>query len=420
MINRSLLPLTRHFTEAGRDFFMRALHPNDDSRGGGVFIPDDVTIDRAISEHRPYGVITKPNGLDTGNWDVQIAILPVADMGPVYRVKASSADATKWSCFQPLPDSTSVRFGQVACAYSSSSTGTPAKLVALPSLLLQSTQFRQAFKGLTIVLNASSLNDQGYVTAGQWGNKPKEEEAPLWSGVGTPAPDYAQTVRCLIFNDVPVDESGIVSACPEAGMWEARRGIYMPMRYEDPTHIFNGGDSSEYQEQDSTVRQQMGFPICIPNQSDRWALGNDAVRTGFDTGSSTKPGDNLATTAGNINQSFGLIQFTGLADTASLVCKMRVGLEVVPDHESPDAKYAVKGPPKDQMALDAIVAVSNRLPVVYEHKYNSLGMLLPLIGKVASSVLPTVAPWLAQTIGRGAQWISDRISPRRYQEPPLD
>lgn len=416
---QSRLPLFNAMTKNGQDFFMRALHPNDETRAGGVMIPDAVTIDRAVSESRLYGQITstilKDSQPDATSWDCQILILPTIDNPIVYRIRKSgepwdttAAAEKSYQRWRVVIEKNGLAPGDLQIANGS----TPFAIISPPQVLLNSTQFRQAFRGFTCVLDAPATADQGMVTAGQWGNKPKFE--PLSAGPSAGEGVVSPTLSHMVFDDIPDELGDVIQHCPESGQWEARHGVYMPLRFEDPVHEFNGGAEDEFATGGDSY-QRTGHPILVyTTNGPRDYTVNLIVREN-DQGHATS-------SAGAINQAMGCVYFSGLDMRANLNFHTRTGVELVPVAGSITASYARKNAIEDETAIKAVTAVSSKLPVVYYHKYNSLGMLLPLIGQVANMVLPTVAPWIARTVGRGAQWISDRFTGRRpaYQEPDLD
>jgi hypothetical protein len=405
------MPLFKEMTPNGKDFFMRALHPNDDTRGGGVMIPDAVTVDRAVSEARLYQTISKPSYITSNNWDIQLVVLSCIDVPIIYRTRPSGTSGPdSWSLWNAIVDNNTLSPG----VFRLESGDTPPAVIKTPQLLLDATQFRQGFRGLTVVLDASAMYNQGFVTAGQWGNKAKE--VPIQPSK-EPATEVKEITH-LVFDDVPSEVGEIIQLCPESGQWEARKGIYMPMRFEDPVHEFNGGSENEWYTPASgftpATYAKSGHIIVLQRAGQPDSYVRNILWSDVD--------NNLAiTTAGSVNQAFGSAIFTGIDARANLVLHTRSGLEVEPTANSPAARYTQKNKVEDPCAIKAVTAVSAQLPVVYEHKYNSLGMLLPLIGKVASTVLPTVAPWIASKVGQGAQWVSNRLFGRRqYQEPSLD
>lgn len=422
------LAIDAHFTSDGAAFVHRACHPNDETRGGGVFIPDDVTADRAVIEERPYGILAAPASIPTdGNWDLQVCVLSTSDIPYVYRTKPSTS--TDWFAWQVGDSAAFVKPGAIQCASAvadGATTVLPTEqalpitengAAVVPTLLRDTAQFRQAFAGITCIMNSSSLHDEGYVTAGQWGNKAKTVKAvPNVASfitdnfpMGFDDPRYEPSqVECLLYVGVPDSVRDIVAACPEFGQWEAKKGIYMPMRFDDPVHIFNGGAVNALATATGGGNVQthvkVGYPLMLTGVGrleERFA--RDAVF--LDT---TNPG-RCVTSAGDVNQTFGCMIWSGLHKTTQIIVKMRVGLDLVPVPDSQFAASVQKGPLKDQLALDMATSIQSKLPVVYEHKYNSLGFLAGLVGKAAKMLLPTFAPWLGDQVSRGTTWLGNKI-----------
>lgn len=414
--------IDKHFTDEGAAFVHRACHPNDESRGGGVFIPDDTTADRAVLEERPYGVIAKPADLADKNWDCQIAVLPTPDTPYIYRTRETGTRS--WSRWQLGGSSSFVNPGKVRVAQTVSDEATvvdpeqQAQAVETPSLLMDTTQFRQAFAGITVVMNCSSLHDEGYVTAGQWGNKAKVvltvpsvgdfSSTNFPTGFDDPRYDPSK-LETLVYESVPSEVADIVAACPEFGQWEAKKGIYMPLRFDDPVHLFNGGAISELLVPGAVLlgtRQKSGYPILMQDVTSSAATSNLGE---FLVAKMDEKNTQYYTSAGQINQTFGFMMFSGINNTSQLICKMRTGLDVVPAPNSKFAAFTQKGPVKDQLAIDMATSIQAKLPIVYEHKYNSLGWLAGLVGSAAKTLLPALAPWIGEQASRGTTWLGNKI-----------
>jgi hypothetical protein len=385
-------------TAHGNAWAHRVLHPNDDSVGGGMAIPDNAQSLTAAIELRHSGVIGSPLGLaDNQNWDLQIAELPFLDVPTVFRRKVSGAD--DWSDWLLMdPGSGAFPPGTFRVQNEIGGPG-PAPLDAC-ALLEETTQFRQSFRGITVVMNSNSLTDQGFVTIGQWGVKPSQYSMRPATGQIT---GEIQEIDALMITDVPDSPDKIINKCPTAGQWEARHGFYMPMRFNDPTHLFQSGDGSEWRVFDAgdTKVVRLGKPIILaPSTNDETAVVDNVFDDMVVQGDAAAVNWNAVTTAGTINMNFGTAIFSGIDKKASFVVKVRYGAEVVAGERMPLAKAMMQTPDKDQVALDAAQEVANRLPLVMEHKYNSLGLIAGLIASAARTALPVIMPWLSGKLSK--------------------
>lgn len=386
-------------TIAGDAWVRRYLHPNDESASGGMPIPDNSSQSTSVSEIRHSGVLKSPYGQNF-SWDLQILSLPTPDVPTLFRTrKSTELEWTPWGQFDANSGSLLSGYFQTKFRAGDNVPGP----VRFPSLLAESSQFRQSFRGITVVMNSNSLSDEGFVTAGQWGVKPENFQ---FQPADVEFREGVQTIDALLFNDIPGEPDEVVNKCPQAGQWEARRGIYMPMRFSDAVHDFKSGEGSEWETPDSNIVQQVGKPIILAPPSTDGKV-NQLKYLVWRTKSSTDPLENYQAvcTAGPINQGIGCIIFSGINEKASFVIKVRSGLETVADSNSPSGRYSASPPDPDPTAIILADSIGKKLPIVFEHKYNSLGFLGPLIAKAANWVIPTALPWLADKL---TGWIKGR------------
>lgn len=374
----------------GLTFVHRALHPNDDTMSGGVRIPDGAKSESAALEHRGNYVITKPSVGDQDNtWDVQFMSLPTSDIPLVYRRRFSG---TAWGYWYPLQLTGSIQPGQFDQA--------SWLLNHIPPTLLKNTsQFRQSFRGITIVLNANAFSDQGIMTAGEVGDAPKIIELPR--------DDTADSVKreFMVFNGIPQNENELVAVSPKTCQWEARKGVYMPSRFNQPTHLFQGGEANAIRDNGTGANfgfRENGLPILLAEIGDLPAGGFESFKRSLVWIDSTA-NSAIATTAGDVNQNVGVIMFSGLDPKATLTMRVRMGMELVPEAASLGSDFIGNAPDKDIVALETVSTVQGRLPLAFEHKYNSLNLLAGIIRPLIRTALPIVAPWLRSVVGKWAE-----------------
>lgn len=392
VINNSLARTPLGTTADGAYWAIRALHPCDDTRGGGAAIPDLSQTESSNLEYRLDSVIAVPSGVDE-NWDCQLLMPPTGEMPCAYRTKASSSST--WSYWTGLnPTGTNIQPGTITLgngdATAIPSTWTPPLQVTDPTLFTQTTAYRATYRGTTVTFNSSSLANQGYVTAGQWATIPELEETTLLYPSAVPPTgwdtDAAHVWQAIALRDVPGDPAGIITRCPEAGQWEARKGIYMPMRFPNPAHQYTTPEGALKLTSGSTTTN-WGFPVTV------YGSGSSGSPYVFRTIAGS---DYTVWTMGgkSVNLNLGVAIFSGMDKTASLVVKVRSGLEIVPTTASLAADFIGAAPPKDQVALDMVQSVQAQVPLVYESRFNSLGMIVPPLMAAAKAVIPHVAPWL--------------------------
>jgi hypothetical protein len=389
---RTRLPRRLGATLEGSLWALRALHPCDDTQGGGLPVPDLSQTNSANCESRHLTTIgAPPDTTENLTWDLQILVLPFSDAVCAYRKRRS--DQPKWQYWHLIDQSK----GTIKPGTNSfSEVLRPMNIGDLPTLVKDATAFRQSFKGLTIEPNMSSLTNQGMVTAGQWGmDVDVEDFKSEFSDVGGLP---AGSIKHAIVKGIPVTKTDILGACPNAGDWPAKHGIYMPMRFTQPTHLYQEATGTELQDTSTTPpnTQVSGLPILLydVNSADVQNPLSYPAQLIWDENASYGPTGTYFTTAGSINQNIGTCIFTGVNAVTTFDIKTRTGIEFVAVADATMAAFMSQAPLKDQVALDVVQATQTRLPVVYYSKYNSLGMLVPLIAKAATAILPTVLPHL--------------------------
>lgn len=383
-------------TPAGVAYVKRVCHPNDDTVSGGVMMPDDSGTERVPMELRQYQVLACPytptsaGGLE--NWDVMFCVLPHSDASICYRTK-KSVDNT-WSPWNLIAVDDALYPGKITAGTPEASWAN----ISVPSVRADYTGFRQICKGVTIEHNRPTLYDQGIVTSGQWASQSGVAvRVPPYFGV-SPETDIStlDQVPCYTHEGIPLDEGDIIRICSNAGQWEAKKGVYMPMRYRDPANqLTMEEDLIEVKDVNNQIKQQSVGAIIqlrdIRSGNDTY-LDFRAVR--YSPTNPTFDTKDLAATGALANQTMGVIHFKGISMLSSLVIKVRTCVEVVPKETNPLRTTVKAPPPADMTACTLVRTMQSKLPVSFEHKYNSMGMLLPLLGKVAGAVLPSVAPWL--------------------------
>lgn len=373
-------------TALGSAWALRALHPCDERTSGGAAIPNLSETESANMEVRHSQILSKPGSIaESGNWDVQIAVLPFADAGIAYRVKSSSVAAWQfWTLLTPTQ-------GNITPGNSLLANGTnPFNPGAAPALSLESTGFRQTFRGLTVVMNSSSMTNQGLVTVGQWGVKPDVISlAPVTAG----ATDTPEPIEHTFISGIPSSPDDIVVACPQAGQWEARKGVYMPMRFQDPQHEYTPATANEVMV--GADMKKLGMPILLGRPGTDDLLSYLSALVYVDPNSSSF---RIYTSAGRVNQNFGTVIFSGIDATTSLAIKLRSGLELTAKGTSGFANFTASADILDQQAIDAVQVISTRLKVAYTHDYNSAGLLLGALATAAKTAIPMLANWVANKI----------------------
>lgn len=406
-LDRQLGSMKLGNTSEGTYWAMRALHPCDETRGGGTAIPDQSATQSANLEYRVDSVIATAGDPDI-NWDCQLLFIPFGELPVVYRRRQIGADWSPW--FGLAPNGSFIQPGDLTLGTGDASATPPTWIgpaeTSSPSLLKSTTGYRSTYRGVTVILNASSLANEGYVTAGQWESRPDVGESAL-AELGATPPENASQYKVAVINDVPTDPSQIITKCPETGQWEARKGIYMPLRFPDPAHQYTTPAGTETSNIIADIVVASPIQILPSGSSASTLVRNSNVS------------NTVHTVSGTVNLNLGTAIFSGLNANASLVIKCRAGMELVPVSDSPMSGFIAEAPLKDGAAIDAVQGIASKLPVVYEARFNSLGAIVPYILKAAKYIIPAVAPWL---VGKVRGWLGGKApAPApRYIEEPVD
>lgn len=401
-------------TASGTEFVRRSTHPCDETLSGGVPIPDASESSSANIEIRHLDIITAPTGEATARtWDIQILSLALPDVAIVYRKKYSNNP--DWGFWHSLPVS-----GQTIAPGTSKFLGTITEInggweeITKPSLVATASSFRQSYRGLTIVPNMSSISNQGFVISGQVNNLPSVQSLGLnyRTDIGNVDTD-ANHLDCITYVSIPGNNDQLMSVCPDASTWEAKKGIYMPLHFVQPTHLYNEAVGATYTKANPAGREEVahtGYPIVL-GTTQNTTDDNVNLFSGLIYPDSAAIGSPFLTTAGLVNSTLGVVIMSGISNDASLEVKTRSGLEFVPKPGSAAAPFITEAPLKDQMALDMAQALQKKLPGSFPHRYNSLGALLPMIMSVGKQLLPHILPQLMN-------FVSGKLQ-QNFQDVPL-
>lgn len=315
-------------------FVMKTIHPMDEVIGQGSFkIPDTTTGATVSPEGRFQISIPAPGGLTNGQtWDADVWIPNSIDVPLVYRTYVSGSQPTTidtWTC----PKVPAFPYGDFTLGNG--------KINTYPKLSNLVDNHRGVYKGVTMHLIANALNDSGVVYAGQWADSPAatvEAVDPLEADTVIPGLQYSFQ---------PVTEDALYQKQPGTVSWEARRGVYMPLKYMQPVHDL--------------------VPAATP--------GFIATRTpaGVPDYLKTSPGlnvGNFVATAGHCNFQSGMILFRGLNAGATLRLKFKEGIEATPQANSDWTPYVEASPLYDPKAMATQVQLAQRMELGFPADYN--------------------------------------------------
>jgi len=368
----------------------KALDPCAEQEEGGLQIPDRTATATAPLEGRSDITITAPAATPAdGNWDCMILSVPFPEAPIWVFTKDVNAALGSWGTptIYPLP---SIKYGRLSGS---------ATLDFAPLLGQYTDGFRTTYKGFSVIHDSSDLHNEGRVYAGQIRAIPSseiEDVTELSSGV------KSENTR-WIMGKIPQDQAALLSACGEMVRGKARDGIYVPVRFNQPKHDFSPCTWAPLPT--STVSQQFFRYL----QRIRYELVNSdgTVASASPLFAGTLAQEVLV--SGIDNTQLGVAMFMGIHKTSNLDIKVRMGLESQVGPGSPWTDFAKPTPLPDETALTDVAIIADELNVAYPERFNSLGMLIPLIGSAVGSLLN----W---GVGKLAGWASNRYARRSARQ----
>jgi len=258
------------------------------------------------------------------------------------------------------------------------------------------------------------LNDQGTVTAA---TIPSRWQYSSWGdmnginllgpvAVGRPAIAMNAVFNC------PLEELSMQLLSPRPIVLPAREGVYVPARYLGPSipfslptltngvtglsvfdnvYVFPGGTARPPIEGTALPM----FPLvqttsgALVNYYPSWVVPTALQMASGGAGGICAPLDSCFTSMTN-----GVAIFRGLSPAASVTVKVFLGTETAVRVDSPFRQFVSPANPYSPTALALYHDIASQLPDAYPSRFNSLGTLLNVVGRMAMRVLPIVGPKL--------------------------
>lgn len=266
--------------------------------------------------------------------------------------------------------------------------------------------FRHIYKSTTIDLIAPAVANQGDVFGAQYAPEFRRAKRPTVSPVVSTNGSGQNLIYLANECALPTTESDLTLSSRNPYVGLAKDGLYMPLKHPGPQFdyadiAYHGGGGTyagvpgplgTVQPADASLVQ---FPqaFYVANNDSGGSTGREYpwVNTawsnqyiGFDTGYD--------------NTNVGVVIFRGLAAGggggglgASLLVKMKVGLEVCPRPTTASRIYALPPHVYEPRALEAYYAVASEMAAAYPSSYNALGAILPVLSSIASRLFPALS-----------------------------
>jgi hypothetical protein len=407
ILSRQLDKVPLGSTVYGSDFCRRYLHPCDEARVEPMKIPDDVNDQSAAVEQRIYSVQIAPEAA-TNNWDLQVVSLPFPDVPIALRRRPAGGT---WSYWHAVTDTPTFPPGVTRLGTSEpvSPGSTHYKLtsnpliVSKPKLFTSTDTYRGVARGLTFDLNANALSNQGFIMAGQWGNKTATTlnsmfpTQPEFSGDGTPLENTPPHQPYWVIKDIPAEPADLMAKVAGACEWKSTEGFYMPIHYEDPQHPFKEFSTWNYDAIGGSDLSGCPIALCESSENNQVIVNLNADLV-YTSTSNPLTGHECLTSAGSLNQMVGCVIFTGLDKTASIIIKVISDYELIPSTGSDLTVAVTKAPVTDMVAVKMTQSVTTGLPMGFPSRYNNLGLIMKSIQPLVKPAMNIAMPWIADRL----------------------
>jgi hypothetical protein len=469
-INRHKAELQRAVARAGvapssREFLLKALYPPGEQTK--VAIPDSTWRPSGRFDFRPSVTITKPSGQTTGTWDCLI-VVPPGDVTGAIVATAQSGDDDTFTSFSPPAEYDAYQVPLVPKGlgvtertidlYRLENLSVPPYAVTGTHLTgnsrlnpLELEAFRSTYRGATVHMTSSKLNDGGSIVTGQYDTEYFQDHSFLTQynrplAGGTPSNGIALPARA----EIPLSSTAVTEMCPGAQVSEARDGAYLPLRLLGPeqpfvqtkqafgrTRTYRDGAVVSYVDHTVTAAAPTGnnsqanigafaeFNVAYGQSAPWWQY----VAASRETADSNPT---YVDDTGYDNVATGVIIVKGLSIESSLTLQLFVGLECILREQSPVRSFASAAAELDPFAMDFYYKIVNSMPFAYPASANSLGAIFPLIASkammVAKSLAPHVLPAVGSLLSQGAARINSaavqraenmRAMPPRRERPVI-
>lgn len=403
------------------DWLVKALHPPSDITG--VAIPDQSFRPTVRVDYRPSEIISAPDNWVDPTWDLCLVTLP-GDINaaywcaapPGYDFSSRSTPPSAWACGAiPLTESDSAGSVNVRTYPTAGGPVTDALMAVFrPKNLAYS--FRTVARSITAYQTASSLYNQGTVTAAQldrnWDASPAYVRCNYPTGPGQGV--YHASVPAS--SVLPLREKDITDMCPGSVVAPARTGVYMPLRLLGPSQVFASRHLAqgrwEYRDgewpplaDDTIINDKQGedlvcttlptVPIALGPDFGGFPAANDLavgwIRYLFNQhivggGPASVPAPTVAPDTNYDRCSSSVTIFRGLHPGATVTVRCFVSLEYAVSDSSPVRNFVKSPAPVSHRAMDFYYRIISEMGYAYPADYNSLGKLLSHIGDAFKSI----------------------------------
>lgn len=385
-------------TQDGCDWAMAALHPCGVSAPMQVGMPDTITAPVATPNYRgEFEIAWDPSMFDDTpsspmSWGTQIVIPPIPEIAYLYRLRDETNSV--WSNWRVVR--------QAGMGLPTGSYGSTTQGVTLRSFGYSKS--RIVGRGTTIELNASALNNQGRIIAGQLGFANSVKSAQFVEYRTPTAATFPVFTAPLTENtiSVPASSQFLVSNCPRVYQAEAKHGAYLVQKFDGPLTgyqfhdtglqgVWNESSGSDHAQ---TMMADSYLALRVSDSDSDvsdWAPFTTADSMAGHLPSSVVIGSYLGaqqihpfvSSCSDMETSVAFIQGLPVGAANTLVptirMKTRIFLECLSRGNAAIAPFIHPSPIRDMMAIDRVVAVMQRMDDAYPASFNDFGWILNVI-----------------------------------------
>lgn len=351
-------------TNAGRDWLLKALHPAEPSLAG-VQMPDGTELDTVPLElTMTYSLAADSTPIPSA-WGAQITLLPSIVPLAVYPTDGAASVLPAFN----------LRYPQIAATNANDD---------FLGFMRNVEAFRLTFASVTIHLDANATTDQGTIVACQQVCKP----LLIIPGVGTaiscaPVTAWDYTVPVFTTGDVPGYDQ--IMAMPRAYQANMRDGCYLPLHLNQTSqHWYSMREAAGVVDLASVTSPVPGFyqyklPTTRGNSWPYWSADRAYLN-----------GANVYSPpcCPMLSENFGHIAIKNLHPSSAVVIKVRTGLELKVQTQSPYLPYCKPSADVDSVAISSYFRIVRQLEDAYPASYNANGDILKWIGKAVRTVTP--------------------------------
>jgi hypothetical protein len=393
-------------TPEGRDWCLKALHPSDPlNEVSGI--PDESCIPSVFVGYNTQFALSAPPG-STGSWGFDATVLP----HPVTFLNVNSFDDSaahvETMCFNNT---------QLAGTYHGDK---------MTSLRSQAERWRLAYMSVTLIQDASALENQGTIVACQTPLKPLMMPylATPHNALASSAAVPSLTTGVQVWTEGDLCSYTKTQSMPNSYSGPAKEGCYMPLKLTRTHQQWRSAADLVYNLYAPAVTDN-GVLTAPTSAGTDWPFNSTTTGLPRPYYQSTTQEWSLSSarvTSALCNDVAGRISGLNLSVNARYHVFVRAGYELQVQPGTTLTPFQRISPRSDEMAVATYFAIAREMKDAYPEEYNSFGKLWDIISSIAKTVapalsaVPVVGPVLPSAV-MAAAGIGDRLRKALSKKP---